>query len=79
MASVNFRLERIHKLLHELEYEVKRGIMEREIDETIHYRFIVPISQSIPDGVVACEFYTRPAPRYVVVGAKMEPRLKLVE
>lgn len=57
------RMERIEKLLRELEYEVTRGMMEREIDEQIGFRFVVPISQKIKDGTVNCEFRTRPVPR----------------
>lgn len=57
------RMERIEKLLRELEYEVTRGMMEREIDEQIGFRFVVPISQSIKDGVINCEFRTRPTHR----------------
>lgn len=62
----NFRRERIEKLLHELEYEVQRGMMEAEIDEQIGFRFVVPISRKIPDGVVLCEFRTRPVPRHTL-------------
>jgi len=75
----NFRMERIQKLLNELRYEVERGIMEREIDETISYTFFVPISQAIPEGVVKCVFQTRPVPRYVAIGEACEPRLRLVK
>ena len=56
----NFRQERIEKLLHELRYEVERGILEHDIDETLTFRFYVPLSHAIPDGVVFCEFHTRP-------------------
>ena len=77
--ATNFRMERITKLLHELHYEVERGMMEREIDETIGFRFYVPISRSIPDGVVFCEFRTRPIPRHYMDMANLEPRLKLVK
>jgi hypothetical protein len=75
----NFRRERIEKLLHELRYEIERGMMEREIDEEIGFRFIVPISQKIPDGVVFCEFHTRPIPRWSAPFGYGEPRLKLVK
>jgi len=62
----NFRRERIDKLLHELRCEVERGMMERDIDETLSFRFYVPISHAILDGVVFCEFRTRPMPRYTM-------------
>jgi hypothetical protein len=56
----NYRMERIERLLRELEYEVIRGMMEREIDETLGFRFVVPVSNRIPKGVVECTFRTRP-------------------
>lgn len=72
----NFRMERISKLLRELEYEVTRGMMEGDIDETIGFRFVVPVSKAIRDGVVKCEFQTRPALRYEA--DITEPRLRLL-
>ena len=74
----NFRRERIEKLLHELRYEVERGMLERDIDETLTFRFYVPISNAIPDGVVFCEFRTRPVHRYMMNPADMQPRLRVV-
>jgi hypothetical protein len=75
----NFRRERIDRLLHELRYEVERGMLERDIDETISFRFYVPISNAIPDGVVFCEFRTRPIPRHMMSVNDLQPRLKLVK
>lgn len=75
----NFRRERIEKLLHELRYEVERGMMERDIDEEMGFRFYVPISQKIPDGVVFCEFRTWPIPRHAMDPAALQPRLKVVK
>lgn len=75
----NFRQERIEKLLHELRYEVERGMMERDIDEELTFRFYVPISSKIPDGVVFCQFRTRPIPRYMMDPEDLQPRLKLVK
>jgi len=69
--------ERIERLLHELEYEVTRGMMENEIDEHMGFRFYVPISRKIPDGVVFCEFRTRPILRYCMTHDD-QPRLKVV-
>ena len=77
--TTNFRRERIEKLLHELRYEVERGMMERDIDETMGFRFYVPISSAIPDGVVFCEFRTRPVPRHFMHPDDLQPRLKLVK
>ena len=75
----NFRRERIEKLLHELRYEVERGMLARDVDEEIAFRFYVPISNKIPDGVVFCEFRTRPVPRYAMHPDALTPRLKLVK
>lgn len=77
--KTSFRQERIEKLLHELRYEIERGMMEREIDETMGFRFYVPISQRIPDGVVFCEFRTRPIPRYMMAPNDLQPRLRIVK
>jgi hypothetical protein len=60
--SVNLRMERIDRLLQELRYEVQRGMMEGEVDESLGFRFIVPVSKTFKNGVVHCEFRTRPSP-----------------
>jgi hypothetical protein len=74
-----FRMERIEKLLHELRYEIERGMMEHEIEEEIHYRFYVPVSRQIPKGVVACRFETRPIPAHLGdTRGGMQPRLRVV-
>lgn len=75
----NFRRERIEKLLNELRYEVERGMMERDIGEEMGFRFYVPISNSIPDGVVFCEFRTRPIPRGMMDPNDIRPRLHVVK
>lgn len=76
---VNVRQERIERLLRELEYEITRGMMDKEIAEEMGFRFYVPISTKIPDGVVFCEFRTRPVPRYAMHPDDMAPRLKIVQ
>lgn len=75
----NFRQERIEKLLHELRYEVERGMLERDIGEEMGFRFYVPISNKIPDGVVFCEFRTRPVHRHMMHPDDMQPRLRIVK
>jgi len=75
----NIRRERIERLLNELRYEVERGMLEREIDEEMGFRFYVPISNKIPDGVVFCEFRTRPVPRNVMSPDDIQPRLRVVK
>lgn len=75
----SFRRERIEKLLHELRYEIERGMMEHEIDEELSFRFYVPVSRAIPKGVVACRFETRPVPAYMVDPRDgLQPRLRVV-
>ncbi len=75
----NFRRERIEKLFHELRYEIERGMMEGDIDETLGFRWYVPLSKAIPDGVVRCEFRTRPIPRIGMGPDEIFPRLTLVK
>src|SRR5262245_26506352 len=58
--AADYRHERIVRLLGELRYEIERGMLENEIDESLSFRFYVPISRRIPGGVVRCEFRTRP-------------------
>lgn len=77
--TANIREERIQRLLDDLQYEVKRGMMEGDVEETIGYTFYVPISKHIPDGVVLCEFHTNPIPRHAMNPEDLQPRLKLVE
>jgi len=77
--TTNIRRERIERLLHELQYEVERGMLDRDIDEEMTFRFYVPISNKIPEGVVFCEFRTRPVPRVQMDPRHLEPRLKLVK
>ena len=79
-AEKNYRMERVERLLKELEYEVTRGMMEGDLpDETMGYRFYVPISKAIHEGVVHCEFYTRPVHRGAMAMDAMTPRLKIIK
>lgn len=79
-SPAKYRMERIERLLDELKYEVTRGMMEREIDEQIGFRFVVPISRTYPErGVVFCEFITRPLSHFGMAPTPdAGPRLKLV-
>ena len=75
-----YRLERIERLLNELRYECERGMMEGEIDEQMVFRFIVPLSKAIPNGVVFCEFHTRPTPHYMCPYPEAaSPKLRVVK
>ena len=77
--DASYRMARIERLLTELRFEIERGMMDGEIDETVGYQFYVPISKSIPDGVVHCEFLTRPIPRHFMRHDAIKPRLQLVK
>lgn len=77
--AANIRKERVTRLLDELRYEIERGMIEGHIDEHIVYRFYVPISKTIPNGVVFCEFRTRPIVRHLMSPDDLQPRLKLVK
>lgn len=77
--STNIREERIERLLRELEYEITRGMLEKEIGEEMTFRFYVPISSKLPDGVVFCELRTRPIHRSVMLGQHLQPRLEVVK
>jgi hypothetical protein len=78
--TTNIRMQRIEKLLYELKYEITRGMIEKEIDETLGFRFVVPISSQIKDGVVFCKFETRPTSRIEMIGSDLyEPKLKIVK
>lgn len=55
--GANIRRERIERLLRELEYEVTRGIMEREIEPQMGWSTIMPGG---PTGEVIAEFRVRP-------------------
>ena len=76
--QTKFRQERIEKLLYELRYEIERGVLERDIAEEMNFRFYIPISQKIPDGVVFCEFKMRPVPHYTMDPNDLRPRIRLV-
>lgn len=73
----NYRMERIGRLLHELQYEVTRGVLEREIQESLAFQFTVPTSSEIKGGAVVCEFRTRPVP-YGMGFYPEVPKLKVV-
>lgn len=76
-TKANYRMERIGRLLEELEYEVSRGIIENEIDENILFKFTIPVSRVLTSGVVYCEFRTMPVTSYMLEGGVN--RLKIVK
>ena len=82
MSENNFREERIEKLLRELRYEIERGLAEREIEEEMHFQFIFPRSQRIPNGLVFCQFRMRPITNFDAMAMNPEmlvPKLRVVK
>lgn len=75
----NMRMERIKRLLHELEYELFRGFSENEIDEYISYKFVFPRSTQ-KDGPIICAFETKPLSRYdaMSIDIPIKNKLRLV-
>jgi hypothetical protein len=79
-TEAEYRKERIERLIHELEYELTRGVMDHEIEESLHWRYIIPVSRKIPNGVVVVQMQMWPATRDTVLpSGHTGPRLKLVE
>ena len=77
--TTSYRKERIERLLEELRYEVTRGMMEGEVDETLTFNFIIPVSKQIPNGVVRCSFMTRPSIDIYATADDLSPRLRVVK
>lgn len=73
--------ERIEKLLKELEIEVTIGMLHKGVDENLRFQFIVPVSKSIKNGVVLCQFSARPIHRDSSIGQSIidAPRLRVVD
>ena len=78
--DVNYRKERIERLFYELRRELEIGCMEKDIQESIGFEFVIPVSREIPDGVVYARFDMRPVHRDSIMGRQINPesRLKLV-
>ena len=74
------RQERIEKMLYELRYEIEVGMMQGEIDESLGFDFFIPVSKSIPNGVVHCSFRARPVHRHYAMNQGYDkPKLKVVK
>lgn len=55
LCKGNYRLERINRLLRELEYEVTRGIIERDVEE-LAFQFFVPMNFHNQYKTARCSF-----------------------
>ena len=72
----SYRRERIERLLSEVKYEIERGVVDREIDESLGFEFIVPISRLGDGWVVQFRLSMQPVSRQSV---DLGSRLRLVE
>jgi hypothetical protein len=57
--AAKMRMERITRLLNELEYEIVRGVMEREIEPELHFSKIFPCSNR-GNGTAVLELHLSP-------------------
>lgn len=76
------RMERIERLLHDLDYEITRGVMEGDLDsETLNWIRHGPPSRELRGGFVLIEFRTRPIHYSSMLGASIgaEPGLKVIK
>lgn len=78
-TPVNWRQVRVERLLEELREEITLGMMAGELDEFLGFAFIVPVSKSLKNGVVRCEFRTRPQLAVTTNPDEMQPRLQVVK
>lgn len=78
MTGINYRKERIERLLDELRYEITRGMMEGDVEEQLVFGFYVPVSKVMREGVVWCEFRTRPVHRGMM-NPQEKPKLTVVK
>lgn len=64
----------------ELRYEIEVGMLQGDIEESIAFEWVVPVSKALPEGVVMCSFRSRPMHRQNVFGMGHEqPRLRVVK
>ena len=73
---MSLRRERIERLIDELEYEVTRGIMEREIEPRFGARHLIPGG---PTDFVELRIDCGPLPQGQCYDYGSTPKLKLVE
>jgi len=76
VSDADMRRERIERLLRELEYEVTRGVMEREIEPRMGWSKILPGG---PTGYVMARFEVRPSDGNEFTSEPQMPRLYVVK
>ena len=78
-TNAQMRMERIERLIRELEYEVVRGVMEHEIEPEIHFSKIFPCTGR-GDDLARMDLHVSPAKRYDMAGfGSQTPRLRVTE
>ena len=73
--DANMRRDRIERLLRELEYEITRGVMGREIEPRMGMSKILPGG---PTGYVQLHFTVQPSDGRSVFGPDQMPTLRVV-
>lgn len=73
--DASFRRDRIERLLRELEYEITRGVMGREIEPRMGMEKIIPGG---PTGYVTMRFDVRPSDGRSFMSGDQMPRLRVV-
>lgn len=76
--AARMRKERIERLMRELEYEVIRGVMEREIEPDIHLSKTFPCP-GVGVGTAHIDFHVYPTNRYHGFSNERQPNIRLVE
>lgn len=79
MTDVNYRMERIERLLNELRYEIEIGMLQGEIEESLGMNWIIPTSKTIPKGIVMCQFKTYPSPVHTSFDLAHTSHLRVVK
>lgn len=77
--AAKMRLERIKRLMSEIEYEIFRGVMDREIEPDMHYSKIFPCIGRGDMDAAMLELHLFPIGRHISAGMNKMPRLRLVE
>ena len=78
--AAKMRIERIERLLSELEYEIIRGVMEREIEPDLHLSKIFPCSGR-GDGTALMELHVCPGSKHFGSNnqSRRGPKLRVVD
>ena len=76
--AAKMRMQRINRLISELEYEITRGVMEREIEPDFHFCKLLPC-HGRGDNLAKFEMHLTPARKDTAPWPPAPPRLRLVD